>query len=275
MNNSTTGVGITDELSLRVSVGSLVSVLFDNPKDGRSMIALERIATLKTIDEHATIEVKAKPFGGGDQITDPQALKALIGNFHYDSERSLSEQDFRILIRPASWDLVKKICRDHWTGTGNKLLETGPERELTEEFGDSLHIRITPDMYSLKPRWMIIEDLPGKTDNVNAQGLPTVRVYYVYEASINDPRIINMMLDNSARFSNKDLHKIALEDARQGGKGRANALLVTGLHELTEIYSSISINRHSGPVHFGEHLLDGNVPAVLEEIRHPKYHKFI
>ena len=37
-------VGATDELSLRVSVGVLVKVMFRSPEDGREMLALERHA---------------------------------------------------------------------------------------------------------------------------------------------------------------------------------------------------------------------------------------
>ena len=36
------GIGATDELSLRLSVATLVRVLFENPKDRELMLALER-----------------------------------------------------------------------------------------------------------------------------------------------------------------------------------------------------------------------------------------
>ena len=39
-------IGATDELSLRVSVATLVRVLFEHPKNGDLMLALERKATL-------------------------------------------------------------------------------------------------------------------------------------------------------------------------------------------------------------------------------------
>jgi len=43
-------VDATQELSLRVSVAALVSVLFDGPEDGRTILALERTAMLREIE---------------------------------------------------------------------------------------------------------------------------------------------------------------------------------------------------------------------------------
>jgi hypothetical protein len=106
-NHHKIGVGATEELSLRVSVASLVSVLFDGPEDRRTMLALERTATLREIEGRPEVTVRAKPFGGGVLLTNPQALKGLIGHFHYDSKRSRRERDFRIQIQPASWEKVK------------------------------------------------------------------------------------------------------------------------------------------------------------------------
>lgn len=181
-NDHEIGVGATEELSLRVSVAALVSVLFRGPEDGRTMLALERTATLRKIEGRPKVTVKAKPFGGGVWLANPQALKGLIGHFHYDSERSRQERDFRIQIQPASWEKVKEICWEHLKETEKGILDSSPERELAEEFEDTLNVRITPDQYRLKLRGIIVEDLPGETDNVRAEGLPTVRIYYVFEA---------------------------------------------------------------------------------------------
>ena len=75
-------VGATEELSLRVSVAALVSVLFDDPEDGRTMLALECTAALREIEGRPEVTVRAKPFGGGVRLTNPQALKGMIGHFH-------------------------------------------------------------------------------------------------------------------------------------------------------------------------------------------------
>ncbi len=274
-NHHEIGVGATEDLSLRVSVAALVSVLFEGPEDGRTMLALERTATLRKIEGRPEVTVRAKPFGGGVRLTNPQALQGLIGHFHYDSIRSRQERDFRIQIHPTSWGKIKEICREHLQETEKGILDSNPERELAEEFEDTLHARITPDQYHLKPRGMIVEDLPIATDSVRAEGRPTVRFYYVFEAWMEAPEMIAMMLANSRRYSDQDLQKMAWQDARQGGRGRANAILALSLDDLKEMCRSIPMDRRGGPIRVGEHQLDGNVLAVLEEIDHPKYQRYI
>ena len=257
---------------MRVSVGVLVRLLFENPETGRQMLALERTATLREMKGRPEVVVKAKPFGGGVRLTDPQKLKNLIGDFHYDGKRSRQEGDFRIQINPASWKIIKEICKEHYlkeTETG--ILDSSPEHELAEEFEDLLKIKMTLTQYHLKRRELIIEDLPDETDNINAQGLPTVRIYYLFEAKIKDPEIIKMMLENCREYSDEDLQKMAIDDVKNGGKGRANAILTMDLEEVKNIYNTIPFERRSEPVRVGEHQLDGNVPAVFEEINHPKY----
>jgi len=269
------GVGATDELSLRASVATLVSVLFNGPEDGRRMLALERTATLREIEGRSEVTVRAKPFGGGVRLINPQALMRLIGHFHYDSERSRREGDFRIQIHPASWEKVKEVCWEHLKVTEKGILDSSPERELAEEFEDTINVKITPDQYQLKPRGIIVEDLPGETDNVRAAGLSTVRIYYVFDAWMEAPELITMMLANNRQYSDKDLQKIAWRDARQGGRGRANAILTLGLDDLKEVYRSIPMDRRIGSIRVGEHQLDGNVLAILEEVDQSKYQRYI
>jgi hypothetical protein len=256
-------VGATDKLSLRVSVSALVSMLFENPEDGQTMLALERAATLREIEGRSKVVVIAKPFGGAVRITNPRALKRMIGDFHYDSERSRWERDFRIQVHPESWENIKKVCKEHIKETKKKILDPSPDRELVEEFQDSLNVRITNDQYSLKLRRMIVQDLPKKTENVRAPGLPTVRIYYVFEAWMEDPEMIEMILTSSNRYSDKDLQKMAREDAQQGGKGRSNGILALGLEDLDNVYRLIPNDRRNAPVCVAEHQLDGNVLAVL------------
>ena len=166
--------------------------------------------------------------------------------------------------------LIKRTCSQRRSSvddclqeTEKRILDFSPERELAEEFEDNLKVRITRKQYSLKLGEIIIEESQKKTENVRAQGLPTVRIYYVFEARMNDPEIIKMMLSSSRQYSDWDLQKIALEDARRGGKGRANAILALGLNDLKELYESIPMDRRNRPIHVGEHQLDGNVHAIL------------
>ena len=268
------GVGPTEELNLRVSIGVLVSVLFNNPVKGKTMLALERTATLRTDENKSLLVVKAKPFGGGVRLLKPQDLTKLIGEFHYDSERSREQGDFRIQINPEYWNIVKEVCKEHLIDKEKGILDPSPVRELTEEFEDSLNISITPDDYYLQSKGMIVEDVLSNTNNVNAKGRPTVRTYYIFDAIMKNQEIINMMIDNSNRYSNIDLQRKASEDVRRGGKGRANAILIVFLDELKDFYSSIPIENRSGTKLYKGHELDGNVPVILEDIRFVRYQRY-
>ena len=267
------GIGATDELSLRVSVGSLVKVLFQSPEDGRTMIALERIATLRQIEGRSQVTVISQPLGGAVRLLNPLAWKKRIGKFHYDSEESREEEDFRIQIHPASWETIKDFCRRHFNGTEKGLLDASPHRELAEEFEDALHINVVPDQYQLIPRGLLVENIPTETTNVRVERNLTVRVYYVYEAWIYDHEIISMMLANSQACSDNDLEEAAWKDAQQGGMGRANAILVIGLDDLMNFYRSIPVDQRGDPVRLDGHQLDESVIALLDEIDSPKYQR--
>jgi molybdenum-dependent DNA-binding transcriptional regulator ModE len=79
------------------------------------------------------------------------------------------------------------------------------------------------------------------------------------------------MLANSERYSDQDLHEQALAEVRNGGRGRANAVLTLPLKLLTEAYLALSPEARAAPVIFNNHQLDGNVPAVLESVAAPNY----
>ena len=57
------------EVNLCVSVATLVRALFENPRDGEWMLALERQATLR--ESGRAVEVKSRPFGGAIRILEP------------------------------------------------------------------------------------------------------------------------------------------------------------------------------------------------------------
>jgi hypothetical protein len=138
-------VGATGELSLRVSVATLVRVVFENPQDGDLMLALEHKATLIAGEGGPRVTVKAQPFGGAIRFLNLTPLQTLIGNFHFDSQRSRSERDFRIFIRPADWDTVREFCLRHFGQENDWVLESDPARELIEEFADALDIEYRCD----------------------------------------------------------------------------------------------------------------------------------
>jgi hypothetical protein len=265
------GVGATEELSLRVSVATLVRVVFENPQDGDLMLALERKATLIANEDERRVLVKAQPFGGAIRFLKLTPLQTLIGDFHFDSERSRSEQDFRLFIRPSDWDTIREFCRRYLEHEDDAVLESDPVRELAEEFADTLAIELRPEQYIAKPLRTVVENGPARTQNIYAEGYPTVRIYRVFEARIVAPSLCRAMMANSKNHSNQMLQELALEDARKGGRGRANAILALPLHLIRNVYLAMAPETRHTPITFENNYLHGNVPAVLEGIAVPKY----
>ena len=264
------GIGITDELSLRVSVATLVRVIFKHPLSGEWMLALERKATLRG----NKVEVKSQPFGGAIRILDVDAIHDLIGDFHFDSERSRTEQDFRLFIRPSSWSLLREFCIQRLSRDNDPILETDPTRELTEEFEETLNIALQPNQYELRSTGMALEDTPAPTENYYASTSPTVRVYRIFEAVIQDPMLVSAMLENSKGVSNQTLQEFALADKlKKRGNGWANAVLALPLKPLIEHYLSKPPQELKGSLLFEIDLLDDTVMAILEEIPVPKYQR--
>lgn len=267
------GIGATKELSLRVSVATLVRVLFENPSDGVLMLALERKATLHEAENGGVVAIKSQPFGGAIRMRDLGTLQDLIGDFHFDSEQSRSEHDFRIFIRPSDWEPVRQFCVQHFSRVDDPILETDPGRELAEEFMDTLKISLKPDQYSCMPIATIVEDDPAPTENIHAKGYLTARVYRIFEAYIADSSLARTMVSNSESFSDQDLCELALEDAQNGGKGRANAILALPLKLISDVYLAMSPEKRNAPVLFEKNRLDETVPGVLEGITVPKYQR--
>jgi hypothetical protein len=268
-NHNEIGVGATQDLSLRVSVAMLVRVVFKHPLNGEWMLALERKATL--LDNK--VEVKSQPFGGAISILDVNAIHNLIGDFHFDSERSRSEQDFRLFIRPSSWSAVREFCIQHLSRVDDSILESDPARELAEEFHDALKINLKPEQYVSKPVATVVEDEAAPTENIRAKGIPTVRVYRIFEATISDSSLKDIILKNSESILHEDLCELALKDAQHGGKGRASAILTLPLKRITDVYLATPPKERNAPILFKENLVDETVSAVLEGILVPKYQR--
>jgi hypothetical protein len=266
------GTGPTKELSLRLSVGALVRVLCEHPGHGDLMLALERKATLREDAGHGG-DIRSQPFGGAIRILDLRSLYNSIGNFHFDSEESRAEQDFRIFIRHAAWETVLEFCRGHFRQLNNPVLESDPTRELKEEFADALRLELQPDQYTFRSLRVIVEDRPSATEYIYATGYPTVRIYRVFEARILDPSLASAMIKNSESRSDQDLRELALENSRTGGSGRANAVLTLPFEELRSFYAAVSPDARNKTLSFQDHLLDETVTAVLDDVAAPKYRR--
>jgi hypothetical protein len=267
------GIGPTDELSLRVSVATLVRVLFEDPQSGELMRALERKATLLEDQKDPTVEIIVQPFGGAIRINDLRLLRDGIAEFHFDSEESRSEQDFRIFIHASNWKAIQRFCLQHLPNTDDHILETDPSREITEEFADALGIQLKPEQYILTPEGNIIEDNPAPTANIHARNHLTVRIYRIFEARILDTSVSHTMIAQSERVSNETLRQLAFEDARNGGRGRANAILTIPMDLLNDVYLARSLEARDLPISFENHQLDESVGAVLQNVHVPKYRR--
>jgi hypothetical protein len=267
------GIGATSNLSLRVSVATLVRVVFKHPTNSEWMLALERKATLHDAKTGRRVEIKSRPFGGAIRIQNLNLLHDLIGDFHFDSERSHSEQDFRIFISPSDWELVQEFCIQHFSCVDDPILETDPGRELAEEFADVVEINLKPEQYLQRPIATIVEDDPAPTENIHARGMLTARIYRIFEARIVDFSLTQILMANSESLSHQGLCQLALEDAHNGGKGRANAILALPLKRITNHYLSISPEKRNLPVIFENNRLDETVSLVLEGISVPKYQR--
>jgi hypothetical protein len=267
----TIGVGPTDELSLRVSVASLARVVFANPDDGDTLLALERKATLHPTNGQVT--VKAQPFGGALRITDLLPLKERFGDFHFDSQRSHFEMDFRLFIRPAAWGAVREFCLEQLESPECGVLESGPERELVEEFRDILGMDLQPDQYQSHYLWTVLENEPAPTGNVHAKNQLTVRFYRVFEVEVTDSYLMKAMISNSKGYSNHDLEEIARENARMGGKGWANAMQVLPLGPLMSFYHALPDEKRNSPAMFDGFYLEPNLTALLDGVLPPRYQR--
>jgi hypothetical protein len=257
-------------MPLRVSVAILHRVVFRHPEADRAMLALERTATLQT---GGRVKVKARPFGGALQIKDEGALAAQVQGFRYDSERSRSDRDFRIVVYPSDWGRLVDFCLDEFHRETPTALESRPMRELREEFEDCLGVKLMTDQLTSRSVGAVVEDVPTPTENIHARGALTARIYSIFETQVVDPDLIRAIQFSSETVSDQDLRVMARQDADAGGRGRANAALSLRIDDLVEAYRSLPEGARSGSIRFGGHDLDSSIPAILEGVPVPKFRR--
>jgi hypothetical protein len=255
---------------LRVSVATLNRVILLHPKDENRMLALERKAT---VSSDGSVRVRAQPFGGGVRILDQASLEKIIGRIEFDSERSKHEADFRILISPSKWELVKQYTLRHLGSQDDAELEAVPHRELVEEFEVTLGVSLEPDQYRFQPTGFVIENHPVPTDNANVYGQPTVRLYRIFEVEIVDVALVTTMLSAGERYSDEQLGMLALEGFQNGGMGRANAMLTLPLSLVTESYLALPLETRHRKIVIEGHELDESVLAILDGVDVPQYER--
>jgi hypothetical protein len=260
---------VTEDSSLRVSVATLNRVILGHPKDESMMLALERKAT---VANDGTVGVRSQPFGGGVRILDRAHVQTVIGQIRFDSERSEREADFRILISSSKWDLVKQYSLRHLADQDDLRLESLPHRELVEEFAETLSVGLHPAQYTFRPTGFVIENQPVPTDNANVQRQATVRLYRTFEVEIVDIALCQTMLSANQLYSDEELGRLALEDLRNGGRGRANTILILPLNLVLESYLALPPDTRHQKIVIENHRIDESVLAILE-VDVPEYER--
>ncbi|MGE5377642.1 MAG: hypothetical protein ACM3XO_21485 [Bacteroidota bacterium] len=261
---------LTEIKQLRVSVATYNRVLFQNPDDGTRMLALERQATVM---EDGRVNVRAQPFGGGIHILNPTPLQKIIGKIQFDSERSKHEQDFRILIPPSKWELIKDYCLQHLQDEEDIDLEIEPDRELTEEFFDTMKVKISASQYTVQPQGFVIENNPVRSGNVYARGQLTVHLYRVYEIQIVDPMLSRIILTISQLYSDPEVGALALQDFENYGKGRFNTILAVPVEKVMESYLAMAPETRYREIVVDQHVLEESVLAILPGVDVPEYQR--
>ena len=257
---------------LRASVATYNQVVFPHPEDGTAMLALERKATVL---KGGSVKVESQPFGGGIRILNPAPLQKIIGKIQFDSERSKQEQDFRILIPPSKWELIKEYSLQHLEldDEDDVELESGPDRELTEEFMDTINVKLNPGQYTVQPMGFVIENKPVHSKNDYARGRLTVHLYRVFKVEITDPILCRIMFGIGQLYSDQDLAELASQDFEHGGPGRANTILTLPLDTVRNAYLALPAAERYQQVVIENHELDESVLAILEGIDVPQYQR--
>lgn len=272
-NHDEIEAGATQDLSLRASVATYNRVLFPHPKNGTLMLALERKATVWNGGDAHDVRVQAQPFGGAVRILNSIPLQGIIGPIQFDSARSQQDGDFRILIPPSKWELVKEYCLHRLENTDSGELESAPHRELAEEFDETLHVSLRSDQYTALPLGFVIEDNPAPTENANALGLLTVRLYRIFEVYVIDRALCKTMLTASQGYSDQDLGMLARKDFEHGGRGWANSILTLPLERVTKAYLAIAPDLRFKKIIVENHELDESVLAILEDVDVAQYQR--
>ncbi len=210
-----------DELNipqqLRVSVATYNQVIFPHPDDGTVMLALERRATVR---KDGSVSIRSQPFGGGVRILNPTPLQEIIGKLQFDSERSKQEQDFRILIPSSKWELIKEYCLHHLRFDEEEFeIELEPDRELTEEFMETINVKLNAGQYTVQPLGFVVENKPVRSKNDYALGQLTVHLYRVFRVEILDPMLCRVVWSISQLYSDQDLGERALKNAETACPG--------------------------------------------------------
>jgi hypothetical protein len=249
--------------NLRVSVASLCRVTFDHPDEGSPWLAFERRATVHPGPPPQAF-VTLVAFGGAAQLRQAQALAAVVPGFSFDSHLSEAEQDFRILIPPAAWPVVRAFCLSHLSDPLHSIIDASPDRELAEEFSEDLNWEIAASHYTAASIGAVIEDTPVPSDNARAAGALTVRVYQIHEVRLLDTQLIQAILDG-----NNKPDSALVSSAVQSSLGRANAASALPAAHVTAAIHALIPAAQPQPFTVNGHRFDPSASALFPEFSLP------
>jgi len=177
------------------------------------------------------------------------------------------------LIPPAKWELIKQYCLQHLADEDNIELEAEPDRELTEEFMETMKVKLSPSQYTVQPLGFVIENNPVRTTNEYARGQLTVHLYRTFRTQITDPVLCRIMLSISQLYSDQALGDLASNDFEQGNRGRMNTILTLSLETVRESYRALAPDIRYQKIIVEDHTLDESVLAVLADVDVPQYQR--
>jgi hypothetical protein len=118
-----------------------------------------------------------------------------------------------------------------------------------------------------------LESGPAPTSNYFAAGAPTVRIYWVYEAVVENLELRRALVALSHSHPVEVLERLALEQYRSGRRGWASSVAVMALGEVVEAFRSLPPGERAKPLPFRQTTLAGNVAAVLDDVDDPRYQR--
>lgn len=251
---------------LRVSVATYNQVVFPHPENGITILALERKATALP---DGSVNIRAQPFGGGVKILNPKSLKEIVGEIQFDSERSEQERDLRILIDPSKWEDVKRYCLFCLENPNDSEIESAPDRELVEEFDETMGVQLNPGQYAVEPMGFVVENTPVWTENWYARRSLTARVYRTYRVKLLDAELCKSLLDTSLEVSDQTLGMQAMKNKT----GRANSVLALPLNSVTEAWLALPPELRCQKIKADGYELDESTLVILDDVDVPQYQR--
>lgn len=146
-------------------------------------------------------------------------------------------------------------------------LESAPDRELAEEFEETMGTELKRSHYAVEPMGFVVEDNPVRTENRYARGFSTMRVYRTYRVNLLDAEFCRNLLAASQRISDEELGRRALNRE----KGRANSVLILPLITVTEAWLALPPGMRYRKINLDGCELDESTLVILDDMDVPEF----